>query len=325
MKRLIFIFVILFLQGCSSEYTYKDINTKDDVGLEVTNHVIGATRLMLQDEITPFSGVIHQTVQDTSQDSLIIDEEGYPVVGKWKLYSGDKLIEEGFYSNRKKDSVWTSYFSNGNVKKIETLNNGIREGNWVSYFENGKINSKGLYVNGTRQGQWIKVSKATGNSETNIVYDTLFYIDGVTKREIARKKEAERKRRLEQERKERQMREIRRGIQESIQNKEYAGEYTFSEGGFIINLELKENGKAEVTSNIRQPYPTTQGTYEVFSDYIEFDDGDKCYKIELNMNDRSVIGGWTKLCFSWVKYNYGLLIAHEDKNTYYPMKNKYGY
>jgi antitoxin component YwqK of YwqJK toxin-antitoxin module len=91
-----------------------------------------------------------------------------------------KLMAEGKYLDRKKDSTWL-YFSNIDGKKVleENYSKGIKEGatiiyfpktehpselteykqgkkngKWIRYFPDGKISTSGFYVNDTLQGSF---------------------------------------------------------------------------------------------------------------------------------------------------------------------------
>lgn len=161
-RWLFFVFAVLCSVGCSSEYTYKDISINKNSGLEVFKLDSGKVRLLLPDG-KPFTGVLHQTDEDTSQDSLIIGKYGLPRDGKWYLYEKNNLVEEGFYSNGEKDSTWTVYFPNGEIKET------------------------GKYLNGNKNGKWITYQSSKGSK-----YDTLFYIDGITKKEITQKRQLKR-------------------------------------------------------------------------------------------------------------------------------------
>lgn len=94
-----------------------------------------------------------------------------------KLYNPDgKKLAEGYYQNKKKDSVWTFYdkkgrivakdgydngsrdgisvrfFRNGDTSHVVKWNNGKRDGKIVQYFENGKEKLIGYYSDGSLKG-----------------------------------------------------------------------------------------------------------------------------------------------------------------------------
>ena len=54
------------------------------------------------------------------------------------------------------DSLYKTYFDNGQIKSEGKYVNELREGNWIFYFENGRIDSAGMFLNDKMEGQWKK-------------------------------------------------------------------------------------------------------------------------------------------------------------------------
>jgi uncharacterized protein len=61
-----------------------------------------------------------------------------------------KLSQEG-----EKDSLWTFYFPDGNIRSKGAFINGKRDGSWQFFFENGNIEQSGEYQLGKPEGEWI--------------------------------------------------------------------------------------------------------------------------------------------------------------------------
>jgi antitoxin component YwqK of YwqJK toxin-antitoxin module len=68
--------------------------------------------------------------------------------GKWILFdaTGKTPLEQGFYKNNKKDSIWTGHYPNGNIKHQITFKNGIANGPAIFYYPNGKTWEEGTWV-----------------------------------------------------------------------------------------------------------------------------------------------------------------------------------
>ena len=79
---------------------------------------------------------------------------------KWDTYG--RKIEEGYYYNNKKDSIWYKYDLAGLVYEKGRFKGGQKEGVWLNYDEYGRSSSKSYY------------NKGNLDSIKNIVY----YLDG---------------------------------------------------------------------------------------------------------------------------------------------------
>ena len=67
------------------------------------------------------------------------------------------LVEQGYYKNNNRDSVWTRYDSNGKVIESGSYANGIKNGHWKNLIYNhdtAVVVKEGNYINGDMDGEW---------------------------------------------------------------------------------------------------------------------------------------------------------------------------
>ena len=110
------------------------------------------------------------------KDSInIIDFQGLKQ-GRWITFGRSKpntcyqltsKVEEGKYTDNKKNGIWKEYFCNGNTKNKITFQNGRPDGYAIMYHENGKI---------SEEGTW-KINKWVGNYK-------LYYDNGQVQQEF---------------------------------------------------------------------------------------------------------------------------------------------
>jgi antitoxin component YwqK of YwqJK toxin-antitoxin module len=71
---------------------------------------------------------------------------GYPENGK---------IEEGQYTDNRKNGFWTKYFKDGKTPKlIGEFKDGRPKGEYTKLYENGKVREKGTFVDGKQSGTY---------------------------------------------------------------------------------------------------------------------------------------------------------------------------
>lgn len=80
-------------------------------------------------------------------------KQGYWV--EHKQYSGEK-IKEGNYLDGKKEGLWKTYYSKGNLKSEITYQHGEKHGKAKIYFENGNIAEEGVWL----ADKWVNKYKA---------------------------------------------------------------------------------------------------------------------------------------------------------------------
>jgi antitoxin component YwqK of YwqJK toxin-antitoxin module len=110
------------------------------------------------------------------KDSInIIDFKGLKQ-GRWIIFGKSKpntcyqptsKVEEGKYTDNRKNGIWKEYYCNGNTKNKITFQNGRPDGYAIMYHENGKI---------AEEGTW-KINKWTGNYK-------LYYDNGNVQQEF---------------------------------------------------------------------------------------------------------------------------------------------
>lgn len=69
-------------------------------------------------------------------------------------YQNGNIKTKGSYKKGKPFGIWEYFFENGNRRMIGTLDENTAEGNWIYYFENGNISSEGELKKGQREGRW---------------------------------------------------------------------------------------------------------------------------------------------------------------------------
>jgi antitoxin component YwqK of YwqJK toxin-antitoxin module len=74
-----------------------------------------------------------------------------------KLYNPDgKKLAEGYYQNKKKDSVWTFYDKKGRIVAKDGYDNGSRDGSSIRFFRNGDTSHVVQWKNGKRNGKIVQ-------------------------------------------------------------------------------------------------------------------------------------------------------------------------
>lgn len=115
--------------------------------------------------------------------SLIKNEaEAKPLHGSYKKYSGENLIEEGYYFLGSKDGRWVKYDSKFNlvdkslwekgfpaesrityydsthshIKEVVPVMFGQVEGDFLQFYKEGQLMASGKYQNGEKIGRWVE-------------------------------------------------------------------------------------------------------------------------------------------------------------------------
>lgn len=70
-------------------------------------------------------------------------------------YSG-KVMSEGFYVDKLKDSVWRYYDINGIFLKEEFYRNNQRNGIWRSYYQDGQVAEETGWKDDMKNGPWVQ-------------------------------------------------------------------------------------------------------------------------------------------------------------------------
>jgi uncharacterized protein (TIGR02145 family) len=73
----------------------------------------------------------------------------------WKTwYFNGQLESIGNFTNNVQDGFWKAWFENGQLKTEGTYKLGIKEGNWKSWYSNGQLTSSGNYIAEQKNGSW---------------------------------------------------------------------------------------------------------------------------------------------------------------------------
>ncbi len=106
-----------------------------------------------------------------------------------RLYNKDgKKLAEGFYQNKKKDSIWTFYDKEGRIVAKDGYDNGTRNGLSVRFFRNGDTSHVVKWKEGKRDGKIVQYFE-NGNEKMIGYYSngslkgplTIFYPNGFKK------------------------------------------------------------------------------------------------------------------------------------------------
>ena len=63
--------------------------------------------------------------------------------------------EQGKFKNGKKEGLWITYYSTGQLMMKGEYRNGREEGPWIFYLANGDLGFKGEFKNGKHEGPWV--------------------------------------------------------------------------------------------------------------------------------------------------------------------------
>lgn len=82
------------------------------------------------------------------------DEQGQQLVSE--VYKNDTLVSSGWFTKEgSKDSLWQTFYPNGNLLSKGNYVNGKKEGVWTYYFPNQKIEQKGRYKDDLPTSEWV--------------------------------------------------------------------------------------------------------------------------------------------------------------------------
>lgn len=74
-----------------------------------------------------------------AQQAIYTDNDGDGIIEYVLKDKNGKVLETGYYYNKKMVGTWTSYFPNGKKQTVAKFKNGVRHGNWSMYDETGKL------------------------------------------------------------------------------------------------------------------------------------------------------------------------------------------
>jgi len=134
-----------------------------------------------------FSDNGKRTFTITYHHSGKVMTEGYYFEKKkdstWKYYDIDEhLLKIEFYRNNKKAGIWKVYYENGNLAEETGYKNDFKDGIWKQYYEDSTLKATGSFENGERHGPveyYYPDSRVqlTGTYEHSLRVGEWFYYD----------------------------------------------------------------------------------------------------------------------------------------------------
>lgn len=89
----------------------------------------------------------------------------------WKYFDIEStLLKEEFYKNNQNEGVWKVYYDNGNVAEEVQWHLGKRNGIWKQYFQDGKVKIVGNFIDDEKQGE-VSYYYTTGRTKISGQYD----------------------------------------------------------------------------------------------------------------------------------------------------------
>lgn len=119
--------------------------------MDMNSHKIIITLLFLLGFIC--SG-ISQSFEMHDNDTINRVDANNKKQGKWIYFFKDspsKIEKTGVFEDNRKTGVWTTYYSNGNLKSEITYENNRPDGHAKIYYENGKLSEEGIW----RGTKWV--------------------------------------------------------------------------------------------------------------------------------------------------------------------------
>lgn len=90
----------------------------------------------------------------------------------WTSYGAKNImVEKGNYIQGKKDGIWETYYASGAVSGNITYVNDVKHGDYILFFENGEVKEKSTFINGKLEGTSV-IYDSKGNKILEGVYKT---------------------------------------------------------------------------------------------------------------------------------------------------------
>jgi antitoxin component YwqK of YwqJK toxin-antitoxin module len=162
MKKLLIIFSIICVFGCSNEsYNIEGLIEKNEI-------------LFRPNEELPFNGIGFLLYPNGKKKFEAQYAEGV-ANGYYKSWFEDGQVrEEGEFRNGKEAGKWVSWHKNGQKKSEGLCKNGKRINTWKFWHDNGQLSDEISYLNGLQQG----LSKGWFENG-NLAYECMFHRDHV--------------------------------------------------------------------------------------------------------------------------------------------------
>ncbi len=72
-----------------------------------------------------------------------------------RTYFGGAIRDELDFVDGEIHGKWVDYYGDGRVEKIETWEEGVKNGEYTRYWPSGAIKTRGWQINDTHHGQWF--------------------------------------------------------------------------------------------------------------------------------------------------------------------------
>jgi antitoxin component YwqK of YwqJK toxin-antitoxin module len=92
-------------------------------------------------------------LSDLPSHAEIVDFAEVPGLVQATIMFGEKIEEQGYFFNEKRNGTWVIYHPNEFIKSITTYVNGIQQGAYIEMDKAGKITKKANYLNGIEDGE----------------------------------------------------------------------------------------------------------------------------------------------------------------------------
>ncbi len=98
-------------------------------------------------------------------DTINYIDENNLKQGFWKIfgrmkkipaYQPDQVIEQGKYTNSRKQGLWTKFFPNGKTQSEIEYKNSRPNGSYKTYYENGELQEEGNWKNNRNTGKFVR-------------------------------------------------------------------------------------------------------------------------------------------------------------------------
>ena len=139
--------------------------------------------------ITSFIFIVLATSSTPAQSDTInqINADNGRKIGYWvilgdmskeKGYDATAKVEEGVYTNSRKNGVWKKYWPNGKLKSEIFYKRGHSTGEYTTYFKNGNVEEKGNMSNGFLVGDY-QLFWENGKPRQNKTFNSLGSTEGI--------------------------------------------------------------------------------------------------------------------------------------------------
>jgi antitoxin component YwqK of YwqJK toxin-antitoxin module len=130
-----------------------------------------------------------ETVPPLPEKAIVEAYNDNSGIAQVTIKDGTILEERGNYWKNKRHGIWTTFFSDGNVKSITGYLNGKKYGTFVEFTDRGYLSKKGSYARDLLSGEMIIFSYNKKVEQRNYKDGLLegplrkFYRDGTLKEE----------------------------------------------------------------------------------------------------------------------------------------------